>query len=108
MRDEIWDIQKDVSKQIHDDRVAKMPDRIAYAIKQFEANNIEYVLKNEATGHFHVRRKSDDRLFNFYANTGKIMGQESKRGIYQLIKMLKFDGLKAIAAEVDADRDGVN
>ena len=29
-----------------------------------------------------VRRKSDDKLFQFYAGTGKIMGFENKRGIH--------------------------
>ncbi len=44
-----------------------MKDRIDYAIKQFESHGIEYSLKNEQTGHFHCRRKSDDKLFQFYA-----------------------------------------
>jgi len=72
----------------HQDRVAKTPDRVAYAIKQFEANNIEYTLKNEQTGHFHCRRQSDDKLFQFWAGTGKIMGYDNVRGIHALIKML--------------------
>lgn len=76
------------AKDVHNERVAKNPDRIAYAIKQFEANNIEYSLKNEATGHFHCRRKSDDKLFQFYAGTGKIQGIRSRRGIHALIKIL--------------------
>ena len=35
-----------------------------------------------------VRRKSDDKLFQFYAGTGKIMGFENKRGIHSLIRLL--------------------
>lgn len=31
----------------HKSRVAKNPDRIAYAIQQFEAHGVEYSLKNE-------------------------------------------------------------
>ena len=46
----------------------------------FEKHNIEYDLKNETTGHFHCHRKSDDKLFQFYAGTGKIMGYDRKRG----------------------------
>ena len=76
------------AKANHDRRVADNPNRIRYAIEQFEKHNIEYVLKNEQTGHFHCRRKSDDKLFQFYAGTGKIMGFENKRGIHILIKML--------------------
>lgn len=41
------------AKQMHKERVAKNPDRIEYAIKQFEKHGIEYELKNAQTGHFH-------------------------------------------------------
>lgn len=75
------------AKEKHEKRVAENPDRIAFAIKQFENNNIEYTLKNKATGHFHCWRKSDNQLFQFYAGTGKIVG-ESERGIHALIKIL--------------------
>lgn len=76
------------AEQKHRERVAKNPDRIAFAIQQFEAHGIEYQLKNSQTGHFHCRRKSDDRLFQFYAGTGKIMGRNI-RGIHNLIKILE-------------------
>lgn len=66
-----------------------MKDRIDYAIKQFESHGIEYSLKNEQTGHFPCRRKSDDKLFQFYAGTGKILGNDSERGIHALIKILE-------------------
>lgn len=39
-RDELWDALKDHAKQVHSERVAKNPDRIAYAIQQFEAHSI--------------------------------------------------------------------
>ena len=61
-RDEVWDALKNHAKQVHSERVAKNPDRIAYAIQQFEAHGIEYQLKNEQTGHFHCWRKSDDTM----------------------------------------------
>lgn len=41
-RDEVWDALKNHAKQVHSERVAKNPDRIAYAIQQFEAHGIEY------------------------------------------------------------------
>lgn len=84
---------KRLAKENHDKRVANNPNRINYAIEQFKKHNIEYVLKNEQTGHFHCRRKSDDKLFQFYAGTGKIQGIENKRGIHALIKILCNDGL---------------
>ena len=76
------------AKQVHNERVAKNPDRVAYAIEQFEKHGIEYTLKNAQTGHFHCRRMSDDKLFQFYAGTGKIMGYDNARGIHALIKIL--------------------
>lgn len=76
------------AKEAHAQRVANNQNRIQHAIQQFERHNIEYVLKNESTGHFHCRRKSDDRLFQFYAGTGKIIGFDDKRGIHALIKLL--------------------
>lgn len=88
-RDEVWDALKNHAKQVHSERVAKTPDRIAYAIQQFEAHGIEYQLKNEQTGHFHCWRKSDDKLFQFYAGTGKIQGFAQVRGIHSLIQMLE-------------------
>lgn len=53
-----------------------------------EVNGIKYVLKNEQTGHFHCWRKSDDKLFQFYAGTGKIQGYDRARDIHALIRML--------------------
>lgn len=67
---------------------AQETERIAYAIKQFELNSIEFTLKNEQSGHFHCRRKSDDKLFQFWAGTGKILGYDHLRGIHALIKLL--------------------
>lgn len=74
-------------KRRHDERVQKTPDRIEYAISQFEANGIRYELKNPAIGHFHCWRKSDGRLYQFWAGTGKIQGYRN-RGIKLLIKEL--------------------
>ena len=81
-------------KELHRQRVAKNPDRIAYAIKQLEQHGIEYTLKNEATGHFHCRRKTDDRLIQFWAGTGKIMGYTNLRGIHNLIRLCEGENLK--------------
>ena len=51
-RDEVWDALQELARQNHKDRVSKNPDRIAYAIQQFEAHGIEYQLKNSQTGTF--------------------------------------------------------
>lgn len=76
------------AEQLHKERVAKNPKRIEYAIQQFEAHGIKYELKNSQTGHFHCWRKSDGRLYQFYAGTGKIMGRNI-RGIHAMIKLLE-------------------
>ena len=87
MSREDFEAQREYSKQMHKERVAKMPERIEFAKVMFEKHGIEYQLKNSTTGHFHCWRKSDDKLFQFYAGTGKIQGEE-RRGIHNLIRML--------------------
>ena len=84
---EYWRDVKPILKQQHDERVAKNPDRIEYAIQQFEKYEIQYELKNQGNGHFHCWRKSDNKLFQFWAGTGKILGYNN-RGIALLIKEL--------------------
>ena len=86
---EDFDALKADCKQRHDERVMKTPDRVTYAIKQFESHNIEYDLKNVSIGHFHCHRKSDDKLFQFWAGTGKIYGEDNKRGIHAFIQLLE-------------------
>lgn len=89
MSKEEYEIYRDIAKKEHTERVNKTPARIEYAIKQFEKNDIEYELKNKQTGHFHCKRKSDGKLFNFWAGTGKIQGYENLRGILALIYLLR-------------------
>lgn len=86
--DNWYGVYRDLAKQSHDERVAKTPDRIAYAEQQFKAAGVEYYLKNASIGHFHCCRKSDGQLFQFWAGTGKIMGYDKCRGIHALIKLL--------------------
>lgn len=76
-----------LAKEKHKSRVAKNSERIQYAIEQFEEKGIEYQLLNTSTGHFHCWRKSDDKLFQFWAGTGKILGY-TNRGIHFLIREL--------------------
>ena len=64
-----------------------LQERLQYAVGQLESHNIEYSVKNEKTGHLHCRRKSDDKLIQFWAGTGKILG-EDVRGIHNLVKIL--------------------
>ena len=82
---------KDHAHRVHQERVAKTPDRVEYAINQFNEHGIEYRLLNPSTGHFHCWRKSDKKLFQFYAGTGKIQGYKMLRGIHSLISILTYD-----------------
>ncbi len=75
------------------DKIERNKQRSNYAIEQFKKNNIEYRLKNQKIGHFHVYRKIDKQLFQFWSGTGKITGPIPKnikeaRGISILIKIL--------------------
>ena len=73
----------------------KISDRVQYAVDQLKANNIEFTLKNEVAGHFHCRRKADDKLFQFWAGTGKILGIDNVKGIHSLIEILNGEGMLA-------------
>jgi len=92
MRD-VFETLREDCKRRHTERVEKTPDRIDYAIQQFERNGIRYELKNPAIGHFHCWRKSDDKLYQFWAGTGKILGYRN-RGIHLLIRELIKDVTK--------------
>ncbi|MCL2357613.1 MAG: hypothetical protein FWC70_10790 [Defluviitaleaceae bacterium] len=87
MREE-FDALKSLLKQRHDERVAKTPDRIRYAIAEFNKNDIEFSVKNHAIGHIHAWTKGDNKVFQFWADTGKILGS-NKRGIHAFIGLLK-------------------
>ena len=76
-----------IPKITHQDRIRKNPDRLQYAIDQLENKNIKYDVKNADTCHLHTWRKSDNKLIQFWAGTGKIQGYEM-RGIDNLIKLL--------------------
>ena len=64
-----------------------LQERLKFAAELLNKHDIEYSIKNEQTGHLPCRRKSDDKLIQFWAGTGKIMGYEEV-GIHNLIKFL--------------------
>lgn len=66
----------------------KMASRITYATKILTEHDVEYVIKDETTGHMQVWRKSDDKVFNFWAGTGTIESKHyPKRGIHSLVRI---------------------
>lgn len=74
------------AKRIHAERVAKTPDRIAYAKNMLDKNGIRYALKSAENGHMHVW-DSSGALWQFWCSTGKILGRED-RGIHRLVKLI--------------------
>ena len=65
--------------------VIKRQDAEIKRLKECPKSVYEY---DGETMEYCVRRKSDDKLFQFYAGTGKIMGFENKRCIHSLIRLL--------------------
>lgn len=64
-------VLRELAKKNHQERVAKTPDRIEYAIKRFKNEGLKFTLKNSTIGHFHCFDK-EGNLFQFWASTGKI------------------------------------
>lgn len=101
-RDECWDALKEHARQNHKERVAKNPDRIEYAIRQLEAHNIEYVLKNDATGHFRCRRNTAKLR---RGSIGKPQNEVNSMKIPEKIKI----GGKTYTVEITSKMDlGIN
>lgn len=70
------------------ERVAKNPERLAYAVAQLTEHNIRFEIKNSFICHIHAWRKKDGALMQFWAGTGKIFNSK-KRGIDNFIKLLE-------------------
>jgi len=86
---------KELAKQNHDNRIAKTPERLAFAKKLLEENGIEYYIKSNSIGHIHAYGKNDGLLYQFWVGTGKILGNPKsnvkigdRRGIHSFIKIL--------------------
>ena len=87
--DDFWIALGEHSQNAHKERVAKTPERVEFAKRLLEEHGIEYVVKNYEIGHIHAYRKRDGKLFQFRCGTGKILGENDKRGIHCLIKILE-------------------
>ena len=60
---------KEELKERHDKRIADTPRRVQFAIEQLGKNEIEYAVKNAATGHIHAWRKSDGQRIGCSGNS---------------------------------------
>lgn len=84
---EIFDAYREISEENHRQRVEKTPSRVSYAEEKLKAHGIKYEIKNPTIGHFHCWRRSDGKLIQFWAGTGKIMGHQNIRGINSLVRL---------------------
>lgn len=68
---EYWhDVDPILKQQAREKRESCFDDRLEYAKKQFEINNIPYKLCNESIGHFNLY-KDNKVVMSFWSYTGK-------------------------------------
>lgn len=74
---EYWhDVSPILKEQAREKRENCFNDRLEYAKKQFEENNIEYKLCNELNGHFNLY-KDKKVVMSFWSYTGKCYIQKT-------------------------------
>ncbi len=64
------DVSPHLKELAREKRESCFDNRLEYAKKQFEENNIEYILCNEAIGHFNLF-KNKKVVMSFWSYTGK-------------------------------------
>ena len=81
---------REYAKKQHQERVAKNPERLEYAVKLLKENGITFKVCNETTGQINCYFANGNML-TFYAGTGKIQGYVSVRGIRAFIRLCKSE-----------------
>lgn len=66
------DVKPILKQQAQEKRENCFNDRLEYAKKQFEENNIPYKLCNESIGHFNLLDSKGKVLMSFWSYTGKL------------------------------------
>lgn len=79
-------------KQAHKDRVAKNPQRLAYATKVLADNGITFKVCDERSAQINAYFANGKHL-TFYAGTGKIQGYRNLRGIDNFLKLCKSENV---------------
>lgn len=82
---EVSPILKEQSRKNREDN---FNNRLEYAKRQFELNNIPYKLCNVDIGHFNLYH-DNKVVMSFWSWTGKIKGEENARGIKACIRLYK-------------------
>lgn len=84
---------EDLEQQAQEKRENCFNDRLEYAKKQFEENNIPYKLCNESIGRFNLLDSKGKVLMSFWSYTGKLYiistGFSDNVGIRNCIKKYK-------------------
>lgn len=73
-------------KTARKERIAKNPQRLAYAVKKLTENGITFKVCDEASAQINAYFANGKHL-TFYAGTGKIQGYTSCRGIDAFLKL---------------------
>lgn len=75
-------------KEMHEERVAKNPERLEHAENLLKANGIKYKVCNKETAQINAYT-ADGKLYTFYAGTGKIKGYKNARGVHNFLRLCK-------------------
>ena len=78
-----------LAKANYDARVAKIPQRLKYAVEELDRNRITHKVCNEITGQINCYF-ANGTVLTFYAGTGKIKGYAC-RGIKAFIRICKAE-----------------
>lgn len=94
---------REYAKIQHQERVAKNPDRLKYAVKLLKRNGITFKVCNETTGQINCYL-ANGKCLTFYAGTGKIQGREHLRGINNFVCLCK-GGKKSDRIRIRSDNN---
>lgn len=79
---------RELAKKQHQERVAKNPQRLAYAVQKLKENGITFKVCDERSAQINAYFANGKHL-TFYAGTGKIQGYKNLRGIDAFLKLCK-------------------
>lgn len=80
---------REYAKEKHAKRVAKNPERLAFALQRIREAGFKVLSTNEESTQIVVQTYNSPKRFVFWAGTGKVLGYPTKRGINNFIQLLK-------------------
>ena len=94
MSREDWDGIREHARRQHQERVAKTPQRLEYAVELLKANGIPFKVCNDITGQINAYF-TNGKILTFYAGTGKIKGYTTLRGIKSFVWLCVNENLNS-------------